>query len=229
MDVPAETNPTSSHAHPHGLTPQYFIDEFYNSLTHGVGALLSVAGLITLLSFAMAKGTAEHVFVCSVFGGSLVLLYTASAVYHSFHTPDLKRLLRIVDHSCIYVLIAGTYTPFALTLLRGGWGWFLFATVWGMTLTGIVFKIFLINRFETLSIFLYLAMGWIALIAIKPILERTPTGALVLLLAGGLAYTFGVIFYAKDKNPFFHAIWHCFVMAGSAFHFFAVFYYVIPV
>lgn len=203
-------------------------EEIANSLTHGLGVLLSIAGLIVLLIYAAINGTAVHVVSASIFGSTLILLYTASTLYHSFQSPRAKRVMRILDHSGIYLLIAGTYTPFTLISLNGAWGWSLFGVVWGLALAGVIFKIFFTGRFNAVSTIIYLGMGWIAIVAIKPMLELIPTGGLLWILAGGLAYSFGVIFYAWKKLPYAHAVWHMFVLGGSVCHFFAVLLYVIP-
>lgn len=203
-------------------------EEIANSITHGLGVLLSIAGLIVLIVYAAIDGTAVHVVSASIFGATLILLYTASTLYHSFQSPRVKRVMRILDHSGIYLLIAGTYTPFTLISLNGAWGWSLFGVVWGLALAGVIFKIFFTGRFNAVSTVIYLGMGWIAVVAIKPMLELIPAGGLWWLLAGGLAYSFGVIFYAWKKLPYAHAVWHLFVLGGSICHFFAVLLYVIP-
>lgn len=204
-------------------------EEIANSLTHGLGLVLSIVGLFAMVILATSRGTASHIVSVSVYGATLVMLYGASTVYHSFQEPRLKQILKVVDHSCIYLLIAGTYTPFTLTYLRGGWGWTLFCLVWGLALIGLIYKIFFINRAPTLSLALYLAMGWLIVIAAKPAIERLPLMCLVLMALGGLFYTGGVYFYAKDRKvPYFHMVWHLFVLAGSACHYFAITLYVIP-
>jgi len=207
---------------------RFIIEEIANSITHGVGLVLSVAGFAVLVFLAVVYGDASHIAGCSIFGATLVLLYTASTLYHSFRKPRLKELLRILDHCAIFLLIAGTYTPFTLVNLRGLWGWILFGLVWSLSIFGIVFKVLYVNRFEIISVLIYLAMGWICLIAIKPLLTLVPTGGLLWLLAGGLFYTTGVIFFACKRIPFNHTIWHLFVMAGSICHYFAVMFYVLP-
>ena len=204
------------------------IEEIANSVTHGVGLALSVAGFAVLVTLAVVYGDAAHIAGCTIFGATLVLLYTASTLYHSFRKPRLKHLLKILDHCAIYLLIAGTYTPFTLVNLRGLWGWTLFGLVWTLSLAGIIFKVFCVNRFEIVSVLLYLAMGWICVIAIKPLVTLVPIGGLLWLLAGGLFYTTGVIFFACKRIPFNHTIWHLFVMAGSVCHYFAVMFYVLP-
>jgi hemolysin III len=204
------------------------IEEIANSVTHGVGLALSIAGFAVLVFLAAVNGDASHIAGCSVFGATLVLLYAASTLYHSFRKPHLKQVLKIVDHCAIFLLIAGTYTPFTLVNLRGLWGWILFGLVWTLSLVGIVFKLLYVNRFQIISVLLYLMMGWICIIAIKPLVALVPTGGLLWLLAGGLFYSTGVIFFACKRIPFNHTIWHLFVMAGSICHYFAVMFYVLP-
>lgn len=203
-------------------------EELINSITHGAGLALSVAGLVVLVTLAALKGTAWHIVGCSVYGTTLVLLYSASTLYHSMRSPRLKRFFRIIDHSSIYLLIAGTYTPFTLVNLRGGWGWTLFGLVWGLAALGILFKIFFVGRFPIASTAVYLLMGWLVVIAIKPLLTLVPSGGLLWLLAGGLAYSAGVVFFAWEKMPYNHAVWHVFVLTGSICHYFAVLFYVLP-
>jgi len=205
-----------------------FGEELANSITHGIGALLSVAGLVVLVILAVMHGTVWHVVSCSIYGASLIALYSASTLYHSFPQPHIKRILRIFDHASIYFLIAGTYTPFMLVNLRGPWGWTLFGLIWGLALCGVIFKIFFTGRFPKLSTVIYVLMGWLAVIAVKPMIELIPLGGLLLIAAGGIAYTSGVIFYVMHRMVYHHAVWHLFVLAGSALHFFAVLFYVIP-
>ncbi|MCW8859219.1 MAG: hemolysin III family protein [Deltaproteobacteria bacterium] len=203
-------------------------EEVANSITHGIGALLSIGGLAVLVGFASLRGDAWHIVSCSIFGSALVFSYLASALYHSIPLEKTKKILRTIDHSAIYLLIAGTYTPFMLVNLRGPWGWSLFGAVWGIALIGIILKTAVFSKIHGLSTALYLLMGWIIVIAIKPMLSVLERGGLELLLLGGLAYTVGVVFYAWKKLPYNHAIWHLFVLAGSCFHFFAILFYVIP-
>jgi hemolysin III len=205
------------------------LEEILNSVTHGAGALVSIAGLIILIVYSSMYGQASHVASCTVFGISLVLLYTASTLYHSFQKPKIKHILKILDHSCIYVLIAGTYTPFMIVIVRGALGWTIFAVVWSLTILGIIFKAFFVNRFKIISTLAYILMGWLIIFAIKPLFQTLPGSGLAWLLAGGLAYTLGTIFYAWKTLPFNHAIWHLFVLAGSTCHFIAVLFYTVPV
>jgi hemolysin III len=202
-------------------------EEIANAVTHGVGALLAVAGLAVLVTIAAVRGTAWHVVGCSVYGSTLVLLYTASTLYHSIPNARAKRALRILDHSAIFLLIAGTYTPFTLVNLRGPWGWSLFGVVWGLALLGIFLQTGR-RRHPVLAVVLYVVMGWTVVVAIRPLLHAIPPGGLALLVAGGLAYTAGIVFYAWKRLPYAHAVWHGFVLLGSALHFFAILMFVVP-
>jgi hemolysin III len=205
-----------------------FLEEVGNSITHGVGAALSIAALVILVVFAVLQGNPSKIVSFSIFGSSLIILYTASTLYHSFSNKTVKRYFKIFDHAAIYLLIAGTYTPFTLILLKGAWGWTIFGIIWVLAIVGVIFKLLFIERFPKISTTIYLLMGWLILIAIKPMLESVPVGGLVWLLAGGLAYSTGVIFYVWEKLPFNHTIWHLFVLAGSICHFFSVLFYVLP-
>ena len=204
------------------------LEEIFNSITHAIGALVSIAGLVLLIVFSSIYGNSSHVISCTIFGFTLVLLYTASALYHSFRKPNLKHIFKILDHSCIYILIAGTYTPFLLLTIKGVVGWSMFAFVWSLTVIGVLFKVFFVHRFNIVSTIAYILMGWIIIFAIKPLFQALPVGGLVLLICGGLAYTLGTIFYAWSRLPFNHTIWHLFVLTGSVCHFCAVMFYVIP-
>lgn len=203
-------------------------EEVANSLTHGVGIVLAIAGLATLTTFAGRYGNAWHMVSCSVFASTLILQYTFSTLYHSIQLPRAKKVMRILDHSAIFLLIAGTYTPFMLVNLRGPWGWSLFAIVWTLAILGILFQVSLLRRWQGVSLAIYISMGWVIIVAFKPMVGAVATGGLVLLFLGGLAYTSGVIFYVWKSLRYHHAIWHGFVLAGSILHFFAVLFYVIP-
>jgi hemolysin III len=205
-----------------------FAEEFASTVTHGVGLALSLAGLVVLVVLAVLKGTAWHIVSCAIYGATLVLLYTASTLYHAVRSPRPKHILRILDHGAIYLLIAGTYTPFTLVTLRGGLGWTLFGLIWGLALAGILFKVFHVDRFPIVSTLVYLSMGWLVVIAWKPVLRTVPGGGIAWLVAGGLAYTAGILFFASHKLPFNHAIWHLFVLSGSICHYVAVLLYVLP-
>jgi hemolysin III len=207
---------------------RHSLEEIANAITHGIGLLLSIAGFVVLLVLAALRGTAWHIVACSIYGATLLCLYTASTLYHAVISPRVKRALRIFDHSAIYLLIAGTYTPFLLVSLRGPWGWSLFGVIWGLALVGVLFKFWFVERFAILSTAVYIAMGWLVVIAAKPVITHLPLTAIIWLLAGGLAYTGGVIFFAAKRIPYSHAIWHLFVLAGSICHYFAVLSTVIP-
>ena len=204
------------------------VEEIANCVTHGVGLALSVAGLVALVVVAWVYGGAWQIVSGSVYGASLVTLYAASTFYHGVRGARAKRLLQVVDHCCIYLLIAGTYTPFTLVTLRGGWGWTLFGLVWGLSLAGILFRVLFGNRYRPVAVASYVLLGWLCVIAAKPILATVPAGALAWLVAGGLAYTSGVAFFASRRIRHGHAIWHLFVLGGSICHFFAVVLYVLP-
>ena len=204
-------------------------EEIANSITHGVGLVLATAALAILTGFASVFGNAWHIVSCGIFGITLIFLYTASTLYHSIQLPRVKTVLRVVDHSAIFFLIAGTYTPFTLVNLRGPWGWSLFGLIWGFAISGVLLEIFFPRRWLTISVGLYVGMGWAVVIAIKPLVSALAPGGLLLLVAGGLAYTSGIAFYLWRGLPYHHAVWHLFVLAGSILHFFAVLFYVIPI
>ena len=204
------------------------VEEAANCVTHGFGLALSLVGLAALLVLAATRGGRLHVVSGGVYGASLVALYTASTFYHAARSPRAKNALRIFDRCCIYLLIAGTYTPFTLVTLRGGWGWTLFTLVWALALSGILATVLFGERLKAASLGSYLLMGWLAVVAVKPIYELVPAGAIMLIAAGGLAYTAGVFFFACNRVPHNHAIWHLFVLGGSVCHYLAVMLYVIP-
>jgi len=204
-------------------------EEIANSLTHGLGIVLSIAGLAVLVAFASAFGTVWHIVSCSIYGATQIILYTASTLYHSIPRPRAKAVLRLLDHSAIFLLIAGTYTPFTLVNLRGPWGWSLFGVIWALALIGIGLQSLLIRQKALVTAIPYVGMGWVAVIGLKPLLATVAPGGVALLLGGGLAYTVGSVFYVWRRMPYHHAIWHVFVLAGSVFHFFAVLFYVIPI
>ncbi len=203
-------------------------EEIANSITHGIGFILAIIGLVAMVITAAANGTASHIVSASIFGATMILLYLASTLYHSFQGKRIKQVLKTLDHSAIFLLIAGTYTPFALVSLRGPWGWSLFGTIWGLALAGIIIQLTPLAKIKILSVGLYLAMGWVAIIAVKPMITALNLSGFMLLLLGGITYSVGVIFYVWKKLPYGHAIWHLFVLGGSVFHFFSVYYYVIP-
>jgi hemolysin III len=204
-------------------------EEIAHAVTHGVGIALSIAGLVVLVAFSTLYGDVWHITSSAIFGVTLVLCYTASTLYHGIPIPRVKHVLRQVDHASIFLLIAGTYTPFTLVNMRGPWGWTLFGLVWGLAIVGIALELLSRQRYKRLSLGMYLGLGWLVLVAIKPMWETIDTGGLVLLLLGGLSYSLGVIFYVWKRLAYHHAVWHLFVLAGSIFHFFAVLFYVVPI
>jgi hemolysin III len=203
-------------------------EEYANIATHGFGVALSIAALVVMVVYAARHGDPYHIVSVSIFGATLILLYLGSTLYHAMRHEKAKEVFRVIDHSCIYLLIAGSYTPFTLVSLRGNWGWTLFGITWGLAVVGVVFKVFFTKRFNVLSVATYIALGWLIVVAAKPVVNTVPTGGLGLLFAGGLFYTLGVVFYLWRRIPFHHAIWHVMVMGGSFCHFLAVFYYVLP-
>ena len=197
-------------------------DEFASALTHGLGAVAALAGGAVLITLAAIYGDAWQLGTAIVFGVSLLLLYVASTLYHAIQHPVSKGRLKVFDHCAIYLLIAGTYTPFTLIGLHGPWGWGLFIAIWTLAIAGVVFKLFYTGRFKLLSTAIYIAMGWLVVVAIKPLLESLDTWTLGWLLAGGIFYTLGTVFYHRQSIRFSHAIWHMFVIAGSVCHYIAV-------
>lgn len=216
MPAIASTLPPSLHA---AYSPR---EELANALTHGVGAAAALAGGAVLITLVAIYGDGWQLAGAIVFGVALLLLYTASTLYHAISHPVAKGRLKVFDHCAIYLLIAGTYTPFTLVGLRGPIGWWLFGTIWALALAGVVFKLFFTGRFKRLSTLIYIGMGWLIVLAIKPMLQALSTASLVWLLAGGVAYTLGTIFYMRPQWRYSHAIWHGFVIAGSACHYTSV-------
>jgi hemolysin III len=201
-------------------------EEIANSVSHGLGLLLALAGMPFLVIGAMQAQRPLAVAGAAIFGGSAVLLYLASTLYHAIPNARIKERLQRLDHSAIYILIAGTYTPITLGVLRGAWGWSLLATVWSLALAGVIFKALVGARYDRISTLLYLAMGWLALVAIRPLWLHMQPGGLAWLFAGGMAYTAGVVFYALDQRVrYSHFVWHLFVLAGTCCHFFVVLRY----
>ncbi|WP_119067806.1 PAQR family membrane homeostasis protein TrhA [Rubrobacter indicoceani] len=203
-------------------------EELANTLTHGAGLIGSIVGAVLLIVLTATGGDGWQLASSIVYGGALIALYAASTLYHALPSPRQKRVMRILDHSAIYVLIAGTYTPFALVVLREeGRSWALFGAIWTIAVVGVVLKILFTGRLNVLSTAAYVLMGWLCVVVARPLVESLPTAALVLLASGGVAYTAGVAFYANRKLPFSHAIWHGFVVAGSVLQFFAIYHYVL--
>lgn len=200
-------------------------EEIANAITHGIGVALAIAGLVILVVIGARQGNPWKVVSFSIYGASLIVLYMSSTLYHSFQNPKFKVFFKLMDHTSIYFLIAGSYTPLMLTLLRGPWGWTMFGIVWGLALAGIAFKMFFLGRYKGVSVAIYLLMGWMLVIALKPLLAAAPTGLLIWLLIGGLSYSLGVIFYVWRGFPYHHTVWHLFVLGGSIAHFFGILLY----
>lgn len=194
-------------------------EELANSITHGIGFLIGIAVLVVLVVFSSLRKSAWEVVSCSIYGATFILLYLGSTLYHSARNPRARRILKVVDHSAIYLLIAGTYTPYALAPLRGALGWTILGVIWGSALLGVFFKVFFTGRFKVVSLASYLFMGWLCVVAVKPLYRELTTAGFVLFAAGGLCYTFGAVFYAWKALPWSHAVWHLFVLAGSLCHF----------
>jgi hemolysin III len=202
-------------------------DILANAITHGVGAALSIVGAIYLIA-ASTRGTAWHVVACSVFSATLILVYLCSTLYHSLVRTRARHVFQVLDHASIYLLIAGTYTPFTLVSLRGPIGWTLFAVVWTLAVGGVLFKSFAVGRFAILSTLVYVFQGWFVVVAIRPLFHAIGMHGILWLGAGGLAYTLGIVFFALDRLRYFHATWHLFVLAGSIAHYFGIVFYVLP-
>ena len=203
-------------------SPQSKGEEIANSITHGIGAGLAVAALVILVVFAAQISDAWKVVSFCIYGATMITLFLSSTLYHAFTDLYVKRFFRILDHSSIFLLIAGTYTPVTIGTMRGGWGWTLFGIIWGLTIIGIILKIFAMRKLKWVSLVVYLLMGWIIVIAIKPLLMVVPKMFLAWMLIGGAAYSLGVIFYVAKKMPYHHAVWHLFVLGGSISHFFGM-------
>ncbi len=203
-------------------------EEIWHAITHGIGIPLSIAGLAILVAFSSLNGNAWHVTSSSIYGATLILMYSSSTLYHGITHPRAKLFFRHLDHAAIYLLIAGTYTPFLLVNLRGYTGWILFAVIWSVALTGVCLEVCRHKPIRKMSLWLYMIMGWMIVLAINPMLDKVSTGGLILLLSGGLAYTAGAFFYARKQMLYHHVIWHLFVLAGSILHYFSILFYVIP-
>jgi hemolysin III len=207
--------------------PALNLEEILNAVTHGIGTILAIIALCVMVG--LYNDVSEwHLLSGAIYGGSLVLLYLASTLYHSFTNEKLKSLFKFFDHAAIYILIAGNYTPFALIPLHGNFGWTIFGVIWSLAAIGILFKVFFVKRFKILSTICYLLMGWFAVFIMKPLIAALSIEAIYWLVAGGLFYTVGAVFYLVKRIPYNHAIWHLFVLAGSAAHFIAVVNYVLP-
>ncbi len=220
--------PALARYHQSVQTHHHLGDILANAITHGIGAGLAIVGAVYLIA-ASARGTAWKVVSCSVFAVTLVLVYICSTLYHSLVRTRARHVFHILDHSSIYLLIAGTYTPFCLVTLRGPLGWTIFGVEWGLAVSGVVFKSFAIGRFEVISTMVYLVQGWFIVVAVGPLFHSSLSWHGVMWLgAGGLAYTLGIVFFALDRLRYFHALWHLFVLAGSIAHYFAILFYVVP-
>lgn len=204
--------------------------EIANAVTHGIGGGLSIAGLSLLLTVAVLYGDVWHIVSSAIYGATLILLYFASTLYHGIYHTATKRIFKVIDHASIYLLIAGTYTPFTLVSLRESseWGWTLFLVVWILAFTGVILLLLFPGKYSGARVVVYILMGWLAIFVIKDIRQAIGIGGISWLVAGGLSYTVGVIFYLWDRLPFNHAIWHLFVLSGSLCHFFAILFYVLP-
>ena len=205
--------------------PQMAREEIANTISHGLGLLLALVAVPVLVLSAMREGDVRFLIGVTVFGATMILLYLASTLYHSTTHEAAKQLFRLFDHTSIFLLIAGSYTPFSLGVLRGPWGWSMLAAVWTLAIVGITLKIIARTRHSSISIVLYVLMGWLAVVATKPILELIPLPGILLILAGGLAYTGGLAFFAAHHIRYHHFIWHLFVIAGTICHYFAVLWY----
>ena len=210
-----------------GVNDFSITEEIWHAITHGVGLALSIAGLAILVAYATLQGSALAIISSAIYGTTLIIMYGSSTLYHAITDTEIKKIFQQFDHASIYFLIAGTYTPITLLTLGGAWGWSIFSVVWGAAIIGIFLKFAYPGRFEKLSLLLYLLMGWMIVIATEPLLSSMESGGLWLLLAGGLCYTVGIIFYIWDRLTFNHAIWHLFVLAGSILHYFMVLIYIL--
>jgi hemolysin III len=210
------------------VTKHITVEELPNALTHGFGLLCSILGFVVLLAITLIRGGKWQIISCAIYGVTLICVYAASTLYHGVSSPRWKKGFLLFDHCAIYLLIAGTYTPFLLVNLRGGWGWPMFGLIWGIAVSGVLFKLLFADRFPILSVALYLGMGWLGIVAAKEVYIHVPSIGLVWIFAGAFAYSVGVIFYACKKIPHHHVIWHLLVMAGSGCHYIAILYSVFP-
>jgi hemolysin III len=209
----------------YSLNSQTMSEEIANSITHGIGAGLSIAALVILVVLASRRGDAWRMASFSIYGTTLFLLYLSSTLYHSIVNSKIKNILRILDHSAIYLLIAGTYTPVTLTLMRSAWGWTLFGLVWAMAIGGIIITALLLDKLKALLVLSYVVMGLLIVIAIKPMMQMVPQGMIIWLFIGGACYILGIIFYLWKRLPYHHPIWHLFVLSGSISHFLGILFY----
>jgi hemolysin III len=210
------------------VTKHITVEELPNALTHGFGLLCSILGFLVLLAVTLIRGGKWQIISCAIYGLTLICVYAASTLYHGVSSPRWKKGFLLFDHCAIYLLIAGTYTPFLLVNLRGGWGWPMFGVIWGIAVSGVLFKLLFADRFPIFSVAMYLGMGWLGIIAAKQVYVHVPSIGLAWIFAGAFAYSIGVIFYACKKIPHHHVIWHLLVMAGSGCHYIAILYSVFP-
>ncbi|TVY11218.1 PAQR family membrane homeostasis protein TrhA [Paenibacillus cremeus] len=210
------------------MTASSWKEERANAISHGIGALLSVAAFVFLLKHSLKDGGIWHIVSFSIFGLSLILLYACSTLLHSAREERWIDLFELMDHAAIFILIAGTYTPFLLVTLRGPFGWSMLGIVWGLALVGVIYKLFYVKSHQLMSTLFYILMGWLILVALGPLKQQLPAPGMFWLLLGGVLYTFGTIFYLWRRIPYSHAIWHTFVLCGSVCHFTAVYFYVLP-
>ncbi|MEK7818906.1 MAG: hemolysin III family protein [Bacteroidota bacterium] len=201
-------------------------EETLNVATHAIAFGLSVVGLIEIIILALKEGNIWNIFSYTIFGSTMVILYASSTIYHSIHNQKIKKIFQKIDHIAIFLAIAGTYTPITLGPLRGAWGWSLFGIIWGLAIAGIFVKIFFYKKVKLFSTIIYIAMGWLIVFAVKPMIDTIPVDGLMLILSGGIIFTTGTYIYSQNKIPYNHAIWHLFVMCGSICHYFAIYYFV---
>ncbi|TGK87726.1 hemolysin III family protein [Leptospira noumeaensis] len=231
LEIPLDSQSNHSVAELIDTIHEYSIGhEIANAVTHGIGGGLSIAGLSLLLTMAVLYGNVWHVVSSAIYGATLIILYLASTLYHAIYHTATKRIFKVIDHASIYLLIAGTYTPFTLVSLRehSEWGWTLFLIIWALAFIGVLLLLLFPGKYSGARVVVYILMGWLAIFVVKDIRTAIGLGGISWLVAGGLSYTFGVIFYLWDSLPFNHAIWHLFVLSGSLCHFFAILFYVIP-
>jgi hemolysin III len=204
-------------------------EEKLNVISHGIGLVLSIIALVLLVVYASIYGSTWHIVSFSIYGASLIVLYSASTLYHYVQSPKLRHRLNVFDHAAIYILIAGTYTPFTLVVLKGWVGWTIFGVSWGLAITGVVLKLFYTGKYDKISTIAYVLMGWLIIFAIKPLVTNLSVEGLLWLLSGGIFYTVGALLYSIRRIKYNHAIFHIFVLLGSFSHFIAVFFYVLPI
>jgi hemolysin III len=228
-DAPSASHLNSALADYHRLVPEHYKlgDILANAITHGIGAVFALVGATYLIA-ASTRGGAGVVLGCTVFAITLVLVYVCSTLYHSLVRTRARHVFQILDHSAIYLLIAGTYTPFTLVSIRGPVGWVMLTVVWSLAIAGVIFKSFAVEKFAVASALVYLFQGWFVVFAIRPLIHAIGWHGILWLAAGGLAYTLGIVFFAFDRLRYFHAVWHLFVLAGSLAHYFAILFYIVP-